>query len=71
MTDPAKPSGEERPRKKRLGPIGYIRAMIIARTAAVSWPEAKEMARRSDSEPQGPVDVIKDSERPPEERNRL
>ena len=60
-----------KPERRRLGMLGYIRAMIIARTAAVSWPEAKEMARRSDSEPQGPVDVIKDSERPPEERNRL
>ena len=70
MTDPAKPSGEERPRKKRLGPIGYIRAMIIARTAAVSWPEAKEMARRNEPDPSGPVDVVKDTDRPPEQRNR-
>ena len=30
-----------KPERRRLGVLGYIRAMIIARTAAVSWPEAK------------------------------
>ncbi len=70
MADERMTSGTDGPGKKRLGVLGYVRAMIIARTAAVSWPEAKEMAMKTDSEPQGPVDVVKDSERPPEERNR-
>ena len=52
--------------KKRLGPFGYVRAMWLARTAAVTWPEAKEMARRNEPDPAGPVDVVRDSER----RNR-
>jgi hypothetical protein len=70
MSSATPPAGDRPPKKGRLGPVGYIKAMIIARTAAVSWPEAKEMAMKTDSEPQGPVDVVKDSERPPEERNR-
>ena len=70
MTDATPPQGDQAPKKRRLGPAGYVKAMIIARTAAVSWPEAKEMARKKDSELQGPVDIVKDSERRPEERNR-
>ncbi|MCE3267394.1 MAG: hypothetical protein K0S15_2103 [Solirubrobacterales bacterium] len=66
MSDPDQESAPQA-KKRRLGPLGYLRAMVIARTAAVSWPEAKEMARRSDEEPAGPVDVVKDSERPPPE----
>jgi hypothetical protein len=57
-------------KKKRLGPVGYIRAIWIARTAAVTWPEAKEMAMRNEPDPSGPVDVVSDSERRSEERNR-
>ena len=70
MTDTTPTPGEDPPKKKRLGPIGYIRAMVIARTAAVSWPEAKEMARRNEPIRSGPVDVVADSDRPPEERRR-
>ena len=70
MTDTTPATGEDPPKKKRLGPAGYIRAMVIARTAAVSWPEAKEMARRNEPDPSGPVDVVKDSDRRPEERSR-
>jgi hypothetical protein len=62
-------SGQERgARKKRLGITGYVRAMVIARTAAVSWPEAKEMARRSDEPLSGPTDIPTESERRREER---
>jgi hypothetical protein len=57
-------------KKRRLGPVGYIRAIWIARTAAVTWPEAKEMAMRNEPDPSGPVDVVSDSERRSEERNR-
>jgi hypothetical protein len=57
-------------KKKRLGPAGYVRAMVIQRTAAVSWPEAKQMARKNEPDSSGPVDIVRDSERPPEERNR-
>jgi hypothetical protein len=56
--------------KKRLGPFGYVRAMWLARTAAVTWPEAKEMALRNEPDPSGPVDVVSDSERRSDERNR-
>ena len=60
------PDGGEpkKKKKKRLGVGGYIRAMVLARTAAVSWPEAKEMARSGGSETEGPVDIVRDSERP-------
>jgi hypothetical protein len=51
-------------KKKRLGPFGYVRAMWLARTAAVTWPEAKEMALRNELDPSGPIDIVKDSERP-------
>ena len=57
-------------KKKRLGPFGYVRAMWLARTAAVTWPEAKEMAMRNEPDPSGPVDIVTDSERSPEERRR-
>ena len=57
-------------KKKRLGPVGYVRAIWIARTAAVTWPEAKEMAMRNETDPSGPVDIVADSERSPEERRR-
>jgi hypothetical protein len=50
-------------KKKRLGPLGYLRALVIARTAAVSWPEAKEMARKNELDPAGPTDIPTDSER--------
>ena len=69
MSSATPPAGDRPPKRGRLGPVGYIKAMIIARTAAVSWPEARD-GDEDGSEPQGPVDVIKDSERPPEERNR-
>jgi hypothetical protein len=58
----------EQPKKKRLGIGGYIRAMWLARTAAVTWPEAKEMARSNEPDPSGPVDVVSDSERGRQER---
>ena len=57
-------------KKKRLGPFGYVRAMWLARTAAVTWPEAKEMALQNEPDPSGPVDVVADSERSPDERRR-
>ena len=53
-------------KNQRLGPLGYLRAVWIARTAAVTWPEAKELALRNELDPAGPVDVVKDSE--PENR---
>jgi hypothetical protein len=56
-----------KPKKKRLGLFGYVRATWIMRTAAVTWPEAKEMARKNDLDPSGPVDVVTDSERPRDE----
>jgi hypothetical protein len=55
------------PKPKRLGVRGYARAVVIQRTAAVSWPEAKQMARRNQPDPAGPTDVVSDAER---ERNR-
>jgi hypothetical protein len=54
----------------RLGPFGYVRAMWLARTAAVTWPEAKEMAMRNEPDPSGPIDVVSDSERRSEEQKR-
>jgi hypothetical protein len=54
---------KDKPARQRLGPIGYVRAMWIMRTAAVTWPEAKEMARKNEPDPAGPVDVVTDSER--------
>ena len=50
-------------KRKRLGPFGYVRAIWLARTAAVTWPEAKEMALKNELDPSGPVDVVADSER--------
>jgi hypothetical protein len=60
-------------KKRRLGPLGYLRAIWLARTAAVTWPEAKEMALRNEPDPDRPVDVVADSERrrhEPSERRR-
>lgn len=68
--DPVQPDREqtaagasEAGKRKRLGVRGYVRATIIQRTAAVSWPEAKEMARRNEPDAAGPTDVVSDSER--------
>ncbi|MBM3667076.1 MAG: hypothetical protein FJW90_06270 [Actinobacteria bacterium] len=71
MSDEIPEAGGAGPKKKRLGVRGFVRATIIQRTAAVSWPEAKQMARREDPDhPAGPTDVISDSERcgPPPNR---
>jgi hypothetical protein len=70
MNDSQETGGQAPPKKKRLGVGGYIRAMWLARTAAVTWPEAKEMARRNEPDPSGPVDIVKDSERPADRENR-